>query len=117
MTVFYDDDKKTKLVIWDKPVGEVTVYSVRISYKDGSSGQLMNQHRSSKNQWLELRSKSLPTERPLWIEVNLKSFTNEWIPVIMTCVFADFVQVRPHNSGGTAHWSSRVELWKDDKEG
>jgi len=66
-------------VIWDKPVGEVTVYSVRISYNDGSSGQLMNQHKSSKNQWIKLQLTSLPMERPLWIEVTLKSFTNEWI--------------------------------------
>jgi len=70
VSVFYDEDKRAKVVVWDKPVGEVTVYSVRISYNDGSSGQLISQYSSSRNQWLEQRLTDLPIQRPLWIEVS-----------------------------------------------
>ena len=73
VNVFYDEDEQTKVVVWDKPAGEVAVYSVRISYNHGSFGQLINQYRSTKNQWLELRLMNLPTQRPLWIEVFVKT--------------------------------------------
>ena len=32
--VFYDEDEGTKVVMWNTPEGEVTTYSIRISYYD-----------------------------------------------------------------------------------
>ena len=114
VNVFYDKDKETKLVVWDKPLGEVTVYSVRISYNDGSSGQRINQYRSSKNQWLELGLINLPTQRPLWIEVLILILHEKRSRVSM-CTY--FVQVRARGSAGAAPWSSRVELCVDEQKG
>ena len=32
--VFYDEDEGTKVVVWNNPEGEVTIYSIRISYSE-----------------------------------------------------------------------------------
>jgi len=68
--VFYNKDKRTKLVIWDKPVGEVTMYSLRISYNDGSSAQI-----------IQKPVDKATVDKPFYGEtsVHLKSFTNELI--------------------------------------
>ena len=113
--VFYDEDEGTKLVMWNPPEGEVTAYSIRISYSE--NGFTRRQFSSSENPWIQLHLTDLPSQRPLWIEVLvlLKYFTNEWIKSYRVCVCAYLVQVRASNSAGSAPWSSRVELCMDEK--
>ena len=113
--VFYDEDEGTKVVVWNNPEGEVTIYSIRISYSE--NGFTRRQFSSSENPWIQLHLTDLPSQRPLWIEVLvlLKYFTNEWIKSYRVCVCAYLVQVRASNSAGSAPWSSRVELCMDEK--
>ena len=84
--VFYDEDEGTKLVMWNPPEGEVTAYSIRISYSE--NGFTRRQFSSSENPWIQLRLTDLPSQRPLWIEVLgfLKCFTNQWIKSHRVCV-------------------------------
>jgi len=75
--VFYDEDEGTKLVMWNPPEGEVTAYSIRISYSE--NGFTRRQFSSSENPWIQLRLADLPFQRPLWVEVlgySKISFTN-----------------------------------------
>jgi len=83
--VFYDEDEGTKVVVWNTPEGEVTTYSIRISYYDTF---LRRQYLRSENSWIQLRLADLPSQRPLWIEVLgfLKCFTNGWIKCCNVCV-------------------------------
>ena len=85
MNVFYDEDEGTKVAVWNTPEGEVTTYSIRISYYDTI---LRRQYLWSENSWIQLHLTDLPSQRPLWIEVLgfLKCFTNEWIKSHRVCV-------------------------------
>jgi len=60
------ESKGTKVVIWNRPAGEVTGYSIRISYCDTA---LRQQFLWSENSWIQLRLADLPSQRPLWFEV------------------------------------------------
>jgi len=73
----YGESNGTKVVIWNRPAGEVTGYSIRISYCDTA---LRQQFLRSENSWIQLRLADLPSQRPLWFEVLILKFsTNEWI--------------------------------------
>ena len=75
--VFYGESNGTKVVIWNRPAGGVTGYSIRISYYDTA---LRQQFLRSENSWIQLRLADLPSQRPLWFEVLIFKFsTNEWI--------------------------------------
>ena len=59
--------------MWHKPKGEVTVYSIRISYEEDVSGQLQYQLITpTTTTWVALHVMDLPSQRPLWIEVMSK---------------------------------------------
>ena len=59
--------------MWHKPEGEVTVYSIRISYEEDISGQLQYQLLTpTTTTWVALHVMDLPSQRPLWIEVMTK---------------------------------------------
>ena len=59
--------------MWHKPKGEVTVYSIRISYEEDVSGQLQYQLITpTPTTWVALHVMDLPSQRPLWIEVMSK---------------------------------------------
>ena len=62
--------KGIKVVVWPKPKGEVMVYSVRLSYKKSTSGEMSYKFLTpTTNPWLTLPVMDLPSQRPLWIEV------------------------------------------------
>ena len=59
--------------MWHKPKGEVTAYSIRISYEEDVSGQLQYQLLTpATTPWVALHVMDLPSQRPLWIEVMSK---------------------------------------------
>jgi len=108
--MFYDEDEGTKVIVWNTPEGEVTTYSIRISYYDTF---LRQQYFRSENSWIQLHLADLPSQRPLWIEVlGVLNFTNEWIKCRHVCLPC---QVRARNSAGSGPWSSRVELCMDEE--
>ena len=57
-------------MVWPKPKGEVMVYSIRLSYKKSTSGEMSYQFLTpTTNPWVTLAVMDLPSQRPLWIEV------------------------------------------------
>ena len=73
-----------KVAVWNTPEGEVTTYSIRISYYDTF---LRQQFLWSENSWIQLHLSDLPSQRPLWIEVlGFLNFTHEWIKCHHVCV-------------------------------
>ena len=73
--VFYDERRGIKVVTWSSPAGEVTGYSIRISYYDTDRRQ---QFLRSEDSWIQLHLADLPSQRPLWFEVLIfQVFHNE----------------------------------------
>jgi len=68
--VFFDERRGAKVVTWSSPAGEVTGYSIRISYYDTA---LRQQFLRSENSWIQLLLADLPSQRPLWFEVLMSN--------------------------------------------
>ena len=84
--VFYDERRGIKVVTWSSPAGEVTGYSIRISYYDTARRQ---QFLRSENSWIQLLLAELPSQRPLWFEVLMFKVFLKWMNgsrVIRVCV-------------------------------